>query len=86
MTGEERRAHQWVEAMTRAADRFAGTSAERRVAEQVGEWMRGLGMRAVAFEPVASAPRRGYVLALHAGVSLLGLWWGHFAEVVLLVA
>ncbi|MBX3026000.1 M28 family peptidase [bacterium] len=77
MTDEETRAYQWIETMTTAADRFAGTSAERRVAEQVGEWMRGLGCREVAIEPVASAPRSGAVLALHAGVSLLGLWWGN---------
>lgn len=85
MTGDEQRAYDWIAAMTTAADRFAGTSAERRVAEQVGEWMRGLGLREVGFEPVASAPRSGFVLALHAGISLLGLWWGHFPGALLTV-
>ncbi len=81
----EARAYQWIETMTQSAERFAGTSLERGVAEQVGEWMRGLGGRDVALESVASAPRSGFVLALHAGVTLLGLWWGHVLGALLAV-
>jgi hypothetical protein len=81
----EGRAYQWIQTMTQSAERFAGTSMERGVAEQIGEWIRGLGGRDVALEPVTSAPRSGYVLALHAGVTLLGLWWGHFLGAVLAV-
>jgi hypothetical protein len=74
----ESRAYEWIRTLTQSADRFAGTAAERAVAERVGEWLRSLGAKDVALEPVPSAPRSGWVLALHAGVSLLGLWLGGF--------
>jgi len=85
LQGREARAYEWIRTMTQSAERFAGSTAERRVAERVGEWMRALGAREVVFEPVASAPRSGFVLALHAGATLLGLWWGHFLGAVLAV-
>lgn len=83
MTDRERRAHQWIETLTQSAERFAGSRLERGVAEQLGEWMRQLGGREVVLEPVASAPRSGFVLALHAGVTLLGLWLGGLFGAVL---
>lgn len=85
-TNREARAHDWIHTLTQSAERFAGSRLERGVAEQVGEWLRGLGARDVALEPVPSAPRSGYVLALHAGVSLLGLWLGGFLGALLAVA
>lgn len=76
MNDREHRAHQWIDTLTRSPERFAGSPLERGVAEQVGEWMRQLGLREVGLEPAPSAPRSGLVLALHAGVTLLGLWLG----------
>jgi hypothetical protein len=81
----ERRAYEWIRAMTEAPDRFAGTAAERAVAERIRGWMRELGAREVAIEPAASAPRAGFVLALHAAVALLGLWVGGFLGALLAV-
>lgn len=69
--------------MTESAERFAGTPAERRVAERTGDWMRGLGARDVSLEPAAGAPRSGLVLALHAGVALVGLWLHGFLGALL---
>jgi hypothetical protein len=79
------RAYEWIDTLTRSPERFAGSRAERGVAEQVGEWMRGLGGRDIGLEPVASAPRSGFVLALHAGVTLLGLWLGGLLGALLAV-
>ena len=47
MTEAEARAYEWIKTMTQSAERFAGSSAERRV----GEWMRGVGAREVVLEP-----------------------------------
>src|SRR5262245_4867917 len=85
MNDRESRAYGWIKTLSESAERFAGTTLERGVAEKVGEWVRGLGGHDVGLEPVASAPRSGFVLALHAGVTLLGLWWGHFLGAVLTV-
>jgi hypothetical protein len=84
-TSREGRAYEWIRAMTEAPDRFAGTAAERGVAERIGGWMRELGAREVAIEPAASAPRAGLVLALHAAVALLGLWIGGLPGAVLAI-
>ena len=81
----ERRAYDWIAALSASPDRFAGSAAERAVAERIGGWMRELGGRDVGIEPTASAPRSGWVLALHAGVALLGLWIGGLLGVVLAV-
>lgn len=72
----EQRAYDWIAALTASPERFAGSAAERAVAERIGGWMRELGAREVVVEPTASAPRSGLVLALHAGTALLGLWLG----------
>jgi len=85
MNDRERRAYDWIETLTRSAERFAGSRLERGVAEQVGEWMRQLGLREVGLEPAPSAPRSGFVLSLHAGVTLLGLWLGGLVGAVLAV-
>ena len=53
LQSRETRAYEWIKTMTQSAERFAGSSAERGVAERVGEWIRGLGGRDVALEPVA---------------------------------
>lgn len=82
-TDREARAYQWIHTLTQSAERFAGSRLERGVAEQIGEWMRQLGGSDVTLEPAPSAPRSGYVLALHAGVTLLGLWLGGLSGAVL---
>ena len=84
-TTRETRAYEWIRTLTASAERFAGSRLERGVAEQVGEWLRQLGGRDVALAPVPSAPRSGSVLALHAGVTLLGLWLGGFTGALLAV-
>ena len=82
-SNREHRAREWIRALTELPDRFAGTPVERAAAERVGAWMRGLGARDVALEPAPSAPRAGFVLALHTGLALLGLWRGGFLGAVL---
>ncbi len=72
----EARAHGWIATLTRSAARFAGSAVERAVAEQIADWLRLLGAREVTLEPVASAPRSGLVLALHAALALLALILG----------
>jgi hypothetical protein len=79
----EKRARDWIAALCSIPERFAGTYSERATAERVGEWMRELGVTEISLEPVVSRPRTGWTLALHAGVGLLGLWWGGFAGVFL---
>jgi hypothetical protein len=81
----ETRAYGWIETLSRSAARFAGTPVERAVAAQIAEWLRGLGAAEVALEPAAGAPRSGLVLALHTGLSLLGLWLGGFLGAALAV-
>lgn len=84
-SNREERAHGWIRALTDLPDRFAGTSVERLAGERIGEWMRTLGLRDVGLEPAPSAPRSGFVLALHSGVALLGLWLGGFLGALLAV-
>jgi hypothetical protein len=79
----ENRARDWIAALSGIPTRFAGSYSERVSAERVGEWMRELGLSEVGFEPVASRPRTGWALALHAGVALLGFWCGGFLGVLL---
>jgi hypothetical protein len=74
----ESRAAEWIGVLTALPDRFAGTPGERMAAERIAEWLRALGARDVVLEPVPNKPRAGAVLALHAGVSLVGLWLGGF--------
>lgn len=87
MTDDPRavRAYTWIDTLTQSAERFAGSAAERAVAGRIGEWLRALGAHEVTFEAVPSAPRSGLVLALHAGVTLLGLWLGGFLGALLAV-
>jgi hypothetical protein len=75
-TGREQRVREWIRALTESPDRFAGTAVERAVAERIGEWMRGLGARNVALERAHSAPRAGFVLALHTALGCVGVWHG----------
>jgi len=84
-SSREGRAYEWIRAITENPDRFAGSAAERTVAERIGGWMRELGTAEVVVEPAPSAPRAGFVLALHAAVALLGLWIGHFFGAALTV-
>jgi hypothetical protein len=81
----EIRARDWIAALSGIPTRFAGSYSERVSAERVGQWMRELGLSEVSFEPVASRPRTGWALALHAGIALLGFWFGGFLGVVLTV-
>lgn len=81
--GREQRVRDWIRALTDLPDRFAGTPVERAAAERIGGWMRTLAARDVALEPAPSAPRAGFVLALHTGLALLGLWIGGFLGVLL---
>lgn len=81
----EQRAYNWIAALTEAPDRFAGSAAERGVAERIAAWLRELGAREVGIESIASAPRSGWVLGLHSGVALFGLWIGGFLGAVLAV-
>lgn len=74
----ERRALRWIEALTALPERFAGSASERAAAARVAEWMREMGLAQVSLEPVASRPRSGLVLGLHATAVLLGLLWGGF--------
>jgi len=82
-TGREQRAREWIRALTESPNRFAGTAIERAVAERIGEWMRGLGARDVVLEPAPSAPRAGFVLALHSGLAFLAMWYGGFLGALL---
>jgi acetylornithine deacetylase/succinyl-diaminopimelate desuccinylase-like protein len=82
-SGREQRVRDWIRALTELPDRFAGTPIERAAAERIGGWMRALNARDVTLEPAPSAPRAGFVLALHTGLALLGVWIGGFAGVVL---
>lgn len=70
------RAREWIKALTELPDRFAGTPVERAAATRIADWMRELPAREVGLEPSPSAPRAGYVLALHAALALLGIWIG----------
>jgi len=72
----ESRAREWIRTLTQFKDRFAGTPSERQAAEQVGEWMRTLGMQDVAIRPAPGGPRAGFALALHAAIGALGCFWG----------
>jgi hypothetical protein len=82
----EQRVRAWIGALTELPDRFAGSSVERLAGERIAEWMRGLGMRDVALEPTPSAPRAGFVLALHSGLALLGVWYGGLLGAAIAVA
>jgi hypothetical protein len=82
-SGREQRVRDWIRALTELPDRFAGTPIERAAAERIGGWMRALNARDVTLEPAPSAPRAGFVLALHTGLALLGVWIGGFAGVLL---
>ncbi len=79
----ETRAREWIRALTTIVDRYAGTTAERTAAERVGAWMQDLGIRDVAFISSPSAPRAGYVLALHAGLGVVACWWGGLVGLIL---
>jgi hypothetical protein len=68
----EGRAREWIRALAEIPVRFAGTAGERQAAEQVGAWMRELGLRDVSVVSVAGGPRAGFVLALHAGLAAIG--------------
>ncbi len=72
------RAMRWVESLAALPGRLAGSESEREAAAQVGQWMRELGVADVETRSVPSRPRAGAVLALHAAVSLVGLWFGGF--------
>jgi len=72
----ERRALDWVRGLVELPERCAGSSSERTAAERVAEWLRKLGVSEVALQQHEARPRTGLVLALHAGVALLGLLWG----------
>lgn len=77
------RALRWIESLAALPERLAGTPSEREAAARVGQWMRELGVADVETRPVASRPRSGWVLALHAVVSLAGLWLDGFSGAVL---
>jgi hypothetical protein len=79
----EQRARDWIRALTDLPDRFAGTPVERAAAERIGEWMKALSARDVTLEPAPGAPRAGFVLALHTGLALFGLWVGGFLGMLL---
>jgi Peptidase family M28 len=83
IVGREQRVRDWIRALTELPDRFAGTPVERAAAERIGGWMRALAARDVSLEPVPSAPRAGFVLALHTGLALFGVWIGGFLGVLL---
>ncbi len=72
----ERRALDWVRGLVELPDRCAGSRSERAAAERVADWLRTLGVGEVSLQPHEARPRTGLVLALHAGVALLGLLWG----------
>jgi hypothetical protein len=78
-SSREGRAYEWIRAMTEHAERFAGSAAERTVAERIGGWMRELGIGEVVLEPAPSAPRAGLWIGHFAGAALavLALWSFH---------
>ena len=82
-SNREHRAREWIRALTELPDRFAGTPVERAAAERIATWMRGLGAPQVGLEPSRSAPRAGFVIALHTALALLGMWRGGLLGAVL---
>ncbi|MCX8073873.1 MAG: M20/M25/M40 family metallo-hydrolase [Candidatus Binatia bacterium] len=79
----ERRAHDWIRALSEMPHRIAGSLYERQSAEMVGDWLRALGFANVQIVPVRGGPRPGLALALHAAVGLLGVVWGGLIGLVL---
>jgi len=79
----ERRALDWVRGLAELPERCAGSASERLAAERLAEWLRKLGVSEVSLQRHEARPRTGLVLALHAGVALLGLLWGGVAGVLL---
>jgi len=77
------RALEWIRALCHEPDRFAGGEGERRAAERLQDWMRGLGLADVRLQPVPARPRSGFSLALHAGVGLVGAFAGGLAGALL---
>lgn len=72
----ELRAREWVRILSEIPARFAGSAAERRAAEHVADWMRGLGFGDITLSGAPARPRTGFSLALHAAVSAFGLYTG----------
>ncbi len=79
----QQRAREWIRVLSEIPERFAGTAGERSAAEQTAKWMREIGARDASIVPTPGAPKAGFVLALHAGLAVLGCLWGGLPGVVL---
>lgn len=79
----EERARDWIRVLTEFPARFAGTDSERRVAEQVADWMRALGVTDITLMPVPGLPHPGLALALHTGLALIACLFGGVLGVAL---
>lgn len=85
MTSAEResRARAWIEQLAGLPARYAGSASERQAGEQIAGWMRALGMRDVAVQPVPGGVRAGLALGVYTGVAALGCFCGSFVGVLL---
>jgi hypothetical protein len=72
----ERRAAHWIRALEELPERCAGGPSEREAAGRVRGFLEELGLSQVVTASVASRPRAGWVLALHAGVAAVGCLLG----------
>lgn len=72
----EQRVYEWIRDLTEFPERFGGSANERLAAEKIGGWLDGLGFPGAVVSGAPGGPRPGYSLAVHTGISLLGLWWG----------
>ncbi len=70
------RAREWIRVLTEFPDRISGSRYEHEAAERIGQWMRELGLSDVSLARAAGGPRPGLQLALHVGVSWLGMYTG----------
>lgn len=82
----ERRVLDWITKLADLPERAAGSSSEREAASRIASWMEELGVAEVRTEPVASRPRSGFGLALHAGLAALGLAIGGLAGALVTLA
>ncbi|HYD49085.1 MAG TPA: M28 family peptidase [Terriglobales bacterium] len=80
------RALEWIRQLTHFRPRFAGTPSERAAAEAVTRWLSDLGIEETEVRSVASAPRPGLVLAMHASLALLALCLGGLSGAILAAA
>src|SRR5262245_36399419 len=65
------RAFHWVRMLCEIPSRVAGGEGEREAARRVEAWLGEIGFHEVSSADVTSRPRRGAVVALHAGLGAL---------------